>query len=264
MPPRPVPKQRLDELLVARGLAESRARAQALIRAGAVFVAGQRHDKPGQRYGVDAELEVRAAPPYVSRGGTKLAAALEAFAIEPEGRVCLDVGASTGGFTDVLVQRGARRVYAVDVGRGQLAWRLRQEPRVTSLERTDIRRLGALEPPPDLATVDVAFISLRLVLPAVARRVAPAADVVALVKPQFEAGREGVGRGGVVRDPAVHEAVLSRLRTWARDEGWLLLGELASPIAGADGNREWFFHLRAPGPAGAGALQAAAPPRPAR
>jgi 23S rRNA (cytidine1920-2'-O)/16S rRNA (cytidine1409-2'-O)-methyltransferase len=164
--------------------------------------------------------------------------------VDPAGRECLDVGASTGGFTDVLLQRGAAHVVAVDVGRGQLAWKLRQDPRVTSLERTDIRRLAPLDQAPDLAVVDVAFISLRLVLPAIAPHLAPGADVVALVKPQFEAGRAAVGRGGVVRDPAVHAAVAAELGAWAATNGWRVLARVESPITGADGNREWLLHLR--------------------
>lgn len=241
------PRKRLDVLLVERGLAESRARAQALIRAGAVTVGGQVLDKPGMSVAADAAVAVRASPPFVSRGGVKLAAALDAFGIRPHGRVCLDVGASTGGFTDALRKRGAARVYAVDVGRGQLAWSLRQDPRVVNLERTDIRSLEVLPEPIGLATVDVAFISLKQVLPAVRRLITPQAHVVALIKPQFEAGRAHVGRGGIVRDPAVHRAVLEELLGWAGTHGWRVLGLCPAAIAGGDGNRE-FLVLLAPGP----------------
>lgn len=236
-------KKRLDALLVERGLADTRARAQALIRAGDVTVGGQVFDKPGMSMATDVEIAVRAALPYVGRGGYKLAAALDGFGVDPAGWTCLDVGASTGGFTDVLLQRGAARVYAVDVGRGQLAWPLRQDPRVVNLERTDIRDLPSLPEPVQLATADVAFISLKLVLPAVQRLVAPRGEVIALIKPQFEAGRVQVSRGGIVRDPAVHRAVLEDLLTWAVAHGWQVLGLMPSVIEGGDGNREFLVHL---------------------
>lgn len=234
---------RLDHLLVERGLVDTRARAQALIRTRQVTVDGQVFDKPGMSVPLTAQVEVRQPLPYVGRGGVKLAAALDAFGLDPAGRVCLDVGASTGGFTDVLLQRGARQVYAVDVGRGQLAWKLQQDPRVISLERTDVRALSELPGPPTFAVVDVSFISLKLVLPAIRRLIGPQSPVVALVKPQFEAGRGAVPRGGVLRDPAQQAAVLADVRAWAAAAGWQVLATLPSPITGADGNREWFLYL---------------------
>ncbi len=204
--------------------------------------------KPGDLVAADAPVVVDLPEPYVSRGGHKLAAALDAFAIDPAGLICLDVGASTGGFTDVLLQRGAARVYALDVGRGQLAESLREDARVVSMERTNARNLrpGSLPEPVDLAVVDVSFISLALILGPVAGCLA-AGDrhgIVALVKPQFEAGREAVGRGGVVRDPAVHRAVLERVAAAAEAAGLGVVGAVASPITGADGNREFLLHLR--------------------
>lgn len=239
-------KERLDVLLVTRALAETRARAQALIRAGNVEVNGQISDKPGQAVARDARLFVRAQSRYVSRGGAKLTHALDHFNVDPSGRTCLDVGASTGGFTDVLLQRGARHVFAVDVGRGQLAWRLRSDARVTNLERTDIRELHGLPEPVTMTTIDVAFISLRLVLPAVQRLLPPDAEVVALVKPQFEAGLRQVGRGGIVRDPVVHGAVMHDVLSAAAQAGWRLLGATPSPITGAAGNREFLIWLGMP------------------
>ncbi|MEO8082321.1 MAG: TlyA family RNA methyltransferase [Ardenticatenales bacterium] len=237
---------RLDQLLVDRGLAETRSRAQAVIRAGSVYVDGQRSDKPGHSVTVDCEALVRQPNPYVSRGGTKLAAALDGLELSVADQVALDVGASTGGFTDCMLQRGARHVFAVDVGRGQLAWRLRTDPRVTSLERTDVRTLDALPMTVRFATIDVAFIAVRAVLPAVWRLVAPGATVVALVKPQFEAGRSDVGRGGIVRDPLIHRRVVEHVVGVAVDAGWSLVGGLPSPITGADGNREFLVALRRP------------------
>ncbi|MCE7938647.1 MAG: TlyA family RNA methyltransferase [Chloroflexi bacterium CFX6] len=240
-------RERLDVLVAERHGIASRARAQALIRAGEVEVDGQIVDKPGHLVNRDARIDLRARPLYVSRGGLKLAHALDRFGIDPRGLACLDVGASTGGFTDVLVQRGARRVYAVDVGWGQLAWGLRGHPAVVVLERTDIRTVAALPEAVDLAVIDVAFISLRLVLPAVQRLLAPDGQVVALVKPQFEAGRASVGRGGVVRDPDVHRAVVHDTVAMSTRAGWRVLGVTASPITGADGNREFLLWLAAPG-----------------
>jgi 23S rRNA (cytidine1920-2'-O)/16S rRNA (cytidine1409-2'-O)-methyltransferase len=238
-------KQRLDRALVARGLAESRARAQALVMAGLVFSGETRLDKPGQQVAEDAALEVRGRDhPWVSRGGVKLSHALETFAIDPAGKVCLDVGASTGGFTDVLLARGARRVYAVDVGRGQLAWKLRQDDRVVCLEGVNARYLTAVEvpEPPELVVCDASFIGLETVLPASLALAAPGAVLVALIKPQFEAGRGQVGKGGVVRDPAVHEAVVARIRAWlAARPGWTVVGTAESPITGPDGNREFLI-----------------------
>lgn len=241
-----MPKVRLDNLLVARGLAETRTKAQALIMAGSVRVAGQPASKPGALVDEAAELEVTAALPYASRGGYKLAHALDSFALSPAGLVALDVGASTGGFTDVLLQRGAERVYAVDVGYGILDYRLRADPRVVVLERTNIRHLEQL---PDsalaaCAVIDVSFISLKLVLPAVQRLVTPDAWVVALVKPQFEAGAEQVGKGGVVRDPAVHRAVLREALTAASDLGLPPRGLARSPITGPAGNVEFLAWLQ--------------------
>jgi len=237
---------RLDNLLVERGLVESRARAQALIRAGEITVAGAVFDKPGMLVAVDAAIVLRAPAPFVSRSGGKLAAALDAFGLDPAGWVCLDVGASTGGFTDALLQRGAARIYAVDVGRGQLAWSLRTDPRVVSLERTDIRAVDSLPEPIRLAAVDVAFISLRLVLPAVWRLLTSSGRAIVLVKPQFEAGRQQVPRGGVVRDPAVHRAVMTQVLSWAQANGWRIADARPSPILGAAGNREFLALLTAP------------------
>jgi 23S rRNA (cytidine1920-2'-O)/16S rRNA (cytidine1409-2'-O)-methyltransferase len=243
---------RLDQLIVERGLAESRSRAQALLIGGRVRVGagdGARLDrKPGDLVDPATTLEVEVPEPYVSRGGYKLAAALDAFDVKPAGRVCLDVGASTGGFTDVLLQRGARRVYALDVGRGQLAERLRVDPRVVSMERTNARTLSAtsLPEPVSLATVDVSFISLRLVLAPIASTFdGRGGDLVPLVKPQFEAGR-GETADGVVRDPAVHDRVLREVADAARAAGLEVAGEIASPILGPEGNREFLLHLRVP------------------
>ena len=244
-------RQRLDQLVVDRGLAESRARAQALILAGKVRVGegdGARLDrKAGDLVGVDTPLAVAEPEPWVSRGGHKLAAALDAFGIDPTGSVALDVGASTGGFTDVLLQRGATRVYAVDVGRGQLAERLRADPRVVSMERTNARTLtaAALPEPVDLVVIDVSFISLDLVLGPVLTtlRDGPDAPIVALVKPQFEAGR-GRTDHGVVRDPAIHREVLERVVAAAMARGIGTRALVASPILGPEGNREFLLHLQ--------------------
>jgi 23S rRNA (cytidine1920-2'-O)/16S rRNA (cytidine1409-2'-O)-methyltransferase len=243
-------KERLDKLLVDRGLAESRERAQRLIMAGLVFAGDARLDKPGARIAADAALEVRGEDhPYVSRGGVKLAGALDALGLDVRGLTALDVGASTGGFTDCLLQRGARRVYAVDVGYGQLAWRLREDPRVVSLERTNVRTLArdAVPEPVDLATVDASFISLRLVLPAVAALLPAGRTIVALVKPQFEVGRGRVGAGGVVRDPALHAEVLAELQRVAAGHGLSTDALLESPLTGPAGNREFFLALRVAG-----------------
>ncbi len=241
------PRIRLDQLLVDRGLAESRARAQALLLAGHVRVgpgdAARRDRKPGDLVNADIAVDVVAPLPYVSRGGDKLAAALAAFAVDPNGLVCLDVGASTGGFTDALLQRGAVRVHAIDVGRGQLAAALRRDPRVVSRERTNARDLvpEMLGEMVDLAVVDVSFISLGLVLPPIAACVAPPGAVVALVKPQFEAGR-GRAPGGVVRDPAVHRDVLLAALGHVRAAGLVPVGLIDSPLMGPAGNREFFVH----------------------
>jgi 23S rRNA (cytidine1920-2'-O)/16S rRNA (cytidine1409-2'-O)-methyltransferase len=237
---------RLDRLLVQRGLVESRERAQALILAGHVRVNDVGVTKPAQLVPEDAEIEVGTASlPYVSRGGLKLQHALDTFGIDVRGLVVIDVGASTGGFTDCLLQRGAARVYAIDVGYGQLAWKLRQDPRVVVLERTNIRYLerlpdGALA---DLATVDVSFISLTKVLPAVLRLLKPDGFIIALVKPQFEAGPRRVSRGGVVRDPAVHRDVLRQIISWAQEHELVVRGLTRSPILGPAGNVEFLLWL---------------------
>lgn len=236
---------RLDQLLVERGLARSRAEAQALLLAGEVILEGaaSRTLKPGHTVSPDAAVSVVERRRWASRGGEKLAAALDAFGIDPAGLACLDAGASTGGFTDVLLERGARVVYAVDVGRGQLIDRLRRHPRVVSMERTNLRELTGLPEAIDLATLDLSFISLRLVLPAVRVLLATDGRVVALVKPQFEAGPQHVPRGGVIRDPAVHRAVIDRFRTDAAGAGFRPTGLIRSPLAGADGNVEFLALL---------------------
>jgi 23S rRNA (cytidine1920-2'-O)/16S rRNA (cytidine1409-2'-O)-methyltransferase len=235
---------RLDQALVAQGLVPSRQRAQAMVRAGLVRVAGEVADRPDQLVNPSVSIEVEGVKGYVSRGGEKLAAALDAFGVDPAGRVCLDVGASTGGFTDVLLQRGAARVITVDVGYGQLAWSLRQDPRVTVLERINIRYLDRLPVPADLAVIDVSFISLRLALPRVRELLSPPGEVVALVKPQFEVGKGAVGKGGIVRDPAQHEQVLNELGRFAAELGYEVAGQIPSPLLGAKGNREFLMYLR--------------------
>ena len=240
---RPVVRVRLDQLLTERGLARSRAEAQALIVAGDVELDGTRRLKPGQMVATDASVSLVEKPRWASRAGAKLERALDAFAIEAAGLAALDAGASTGGFTDVLLARGARVVYAVDVGRAQLIQRLREDPRVVSMERTNLRELEVLPEPIDLATLDLSFISLRLVLPAVRHLLAEDGRVVALVKPQFEAGREDVPRGGVVRDPAVHERVLHEVVAGAKDAGLAAIDVMRSPITGTDGNVEFLMHL---------------------
>jgi 23S rRNA (cytidine1920-2'-O)/16S rRNA (cytidine1409-2'-O)-methyltransferase len=237
-------RRRLDQALVDRGLVASRERAQAMVRAGLVRVAGVTMAKPDQMVMAEQSIEVAGTTRYVSRGGEKLAAGLDAFAIDPRGRTCLDVGASTGGFTDVLLQRGAARVIAVDVGYGQLAWSIRQDPRVIVLERVNIRHLDRLPVPADLAVIDVSFISLRLVLPRVRELLSPPGDVVALVKPQFEVGKGSVGKGGVVRDPEQHRQVVSALSQFVGEIGYTVAGELISPIVGAKGNREFLLSLK--------------------
>jgi 23S rRNA (cytidine1920-2'-O)/16S rRNA (cytidine1409-2'-O)-methyltransferase len=244
---------RLDTLVVTRGLAASRERARALILAGNVRIGGRLVDKAGEMVSEEAELTL-AAPdhPYVGRGGIKLAHAIQAFGINPAGRLALDVGASTGGFTDVLLHAGAARVVALDVGHGQLDWSLRTDPRVIVLERVNARTLTADDLPPDcrtvdLVTVDVSFISLRLVLPVLPPLLAPGADVVALVKPQFEAERDEVGPKGLVRDERVHARVLAAVAEAADRVGLARVAQTASPITGVEGNREFFLHLRAPG-----------------
>ena len=236
------PRTRIDRLLVERGLFESRAKAQAAIAAGLVTADGVVVAKPSDEVAADAMLQAEPAHPYVSRGGVKLAAALDHFKYDPAGCVCLDVGASTGGFTEVLLARGARRVYAVDVGRGQLHERLRVRPEVVSLEATDIRTLApALLPePPGFVTIDVSFISLRQVLPAALALAQPRARLIALIKPQFEAGRQAVKKG-IVRDPATHAAVCDDISAFLTALGWTMTGIMPSPIAGGDGNREFLI-----------------------
>ena len=239
-----MPRLRLDQLLTERGLARSRAEAQALIHAGAVEVDGNRRLKPGQLVAPDVPLALVERPRWASRAGAKLDRALDAFGVEVEGRACLDAGASTGGFTDVLLERGARIVYAVDVGRAQLIQRLRDDPRVVNMERTNLRELGALPQAVDLATLDLSFISLALVLRGVRTLLADDGRVVALVKPQFEAGRDDVPRGGVVRDPTVWERVLGAVGEAADAAGLHPHAALRSPITGADGNVEFLVDLR--------------------
>jgi 23S rRNA (cytidine1920-2'-O)/16S rRNA (cytidine1409-2'-O)-methyltransferase len=246
--PRPRAKSRrvrLDQRVVECGLAPTRTQAQALILAGKLFLAGTRVDKPGSLVAADAALELRGEPhPWVSRGGVKLAHALDHFALDPHGATALDVGASTGGFTDVLLQRGAARVYAVDVGRGQLDWKLRGDPRVVVLERTNARHLtrAQLPEPIDLVVCDASFIGLETVLPTALALAAPRARLVALIKPQFEVGKGRVGKGGVVRDPELHAEVCARIERWLTDTmGWRVLGLTESPIRGSDGNREFLI-----------------------
>jgi len=242
-----VARKRLDLLLVESGRAPSREKAQALILGGEVLVDGQVARRASQLVPEGATIEVRQPLPYVSRGGLKLAHALDRLSLDVNGLTVVDVGASTGGFTDCLLQRGARRVYAVDVGYGQLDYRLRQDPRVVVLERTNIRDLEGLPETVDAAVIDVSFISLTLVLPVVMRLVSPEGWILALVKPQFEAGREQVGKGGVVRDPAVHRQVLAKIAAWAQEHGLAVAGVVASPIRGPAGNREFFELLRLKG-----------------
>ena len=238
-------KHRADQLLVDRGLAESRARAQALIMAGKVFAGERRVDKPGVSLADNSPLEVRGQDhPWVSRGGLKLEHASRHFALSPAGRVCLDVGASTGGFTDVLLAHGAAKVHAVDVGHGQLAWKLRSDPRVVVHEKTNARHLTAAQigDPIEALVCDASFIGLVTLLPAPLALCVPGAWAVALIKPQFEAGPEAVGRKGVVRDPAVHQAVCERVCAWwAARPGWTVLGVTESPITGPEGNREFLI-----------------------
>jgi 23S rRNA (cytidine1920-2'-O)/16S rRNA (cytidine1409-2'-O)-methyltransferase len=247
-------KERIDKLVVDRGLAPSRERARALILGGNVLVGGEPVTKAGTLIDDGAEIALREADhPYVSRGALKLVKGLDAFGVDPAGAVALDVGASTGGFTDVLLRRGAARVYAIDVGYGQLAWSLRQDPRVVVLERTNVRAMElALVPEPcDLAVIDVSFISLTLVLPRIAELLRPPAGkpIVALVKPQFEAGREHVGKGGVVRDEAARQGAVDKIRAWAAAHGFGVGDAARSPITGPAGNVEYLLLLRTPEPA---------------
>jgi len=252
-------KMRLDLLLVERGLEESRQRAQAVIMSGVVYVDGRKADKPGMAVPAAAAVEVRGDKlPYVSRGGLKLEKAMAAFPVHLEGAVCADIGASTGGFTDCMLQNGAAKVYAVDVGRGQLAWKLRSDPRVVCLERTNARYLSRKQVPEELAfaSVDVSFISLKLILPPLAALLAEGGQAVSLVKPQFEAGREKVGKKGVVRDPAVHLEVLERYLDHAAEAGLTVRGLTYSPIRGPEGNIEYLGFLQKGGGAAAFDLKA--------
>ena len=240
-------KVRLDVLLVEQGLQESRQKAQATIMSGQVFVNGQRVDKPGTAVAADAQIEVRGGSlKYVSRGGLKLEKAMEIWPIALDGKICMDVGASTGGFTDCMLQSGAAKVYAIDVGYGQLAWKLRSDSRVVCLERTNARYLSheVIPEEPDFSSVDVSFISLKLILPAIAAVLKEGGQVVCLVKPQFEAGKEKVGKKGVVRDPAVHLEVLEHFLDHAKENHFTVLGLTYSPIRGPEGNIEYLGHLR--------------------
>ena len=238
-------KSRADALLVARGLAENRSKAQALVMAGLVFSGERRIDKPGQLLAPDLPLDVRGRPhPWVSRGGQKLDHGLDHFGISVDGAVCVDVGASTGGLTDVLLTRGATKVYAVDVGHGQLDWKLRNDARVVVLERTNARYLTAddIPAPVDMVVCDASFIGLETVLPAPLALTRPGAHLIALIKPQFEVGRDRVGKGGVVRDPELHREVCDRISAWlAARPGWAVLGICESPILGPEGNREFLI-----------------------
>ena len=240
-------KVRLDQLLVDKGLAPSRERAKVTIMEGSVFVDGQRVDKPGTAVDPEKQIEVRGeVPAYVSRGGKKLEKALQVFPVDPAGKRCIDCGASTGGFTDVLLQNGAEKVYAVDVGYGQLAWKLRTDERVVNMERTNLRYVTPEQIPEklDLAVMDVSFISIRLVLPAVRELLRDDGEVICLIKPQFEAGRENVGKKGVVRDAAVHLAVLTQFIEFFPAAGFTLRGLDYSPIRGPEGNIEYLAWLQ--------------------
>ena len=239
-------KERLDVLLVSLGLAESRAKAQATIMAGEVYVNGQKADKSGMEVDITSNVEVRgSACPYVSRGGVKLEKALRNFGVDPTGYVCSDSGASTGGFTDCLLQQGASKVFAIDVGYGQLAWKIRNDPRVVVMERTNIRYVTPedLGEKLDLSVIDVSFISLSLVLPVVKTLLKPTGQVLCLIKPQFEAGRDKVGKKGVVRDAAVHEEVLQNFISLAKSLGFTIRNLTFSPVKGPEGNIEFLAHL---------------------
>ena len=240
-------KIRLDQLVYDLGFAESRERAKTTIMSGLVFVNGQRADKPGTPVSPEAKIEVRGeALPFVSRGGFKLDKALKVFPVDPRGKICIDCGASTGGFTDVLLQHGAAKVYAVDVGYGQLAWKLRTDERVVNLERTNLRYITReqIPEPIELAVMDVSFISIKLVLPAIKELLLPGADIICLIKPQFEAGREEVGKKGVVRDSRVHCEVIHNILYFAPEIGLTPMGLDYSPIKGPEGNIEYICHLK--------------------
>lgn len=239
-------KKRIDVLLFERGLAPSREKARTLIMAGSVYVNNQKFDKPGDTVSDDAEIEVRGSTlKYVSRGGLKLEKAMQLFPIDLNGKICMDIGASTGGFTDCMLQNGAQKVYSVDVGYGQLAWQLRQDPRVVNLERTNARYLTREQVPEeiDFFSVDVSFISLRIILPAVRPLLRDGGQAVCLIKPQFEAGREKVGKKGVVRDRAVHQEVVETICRFALENGYSVLGLTFSPVKGPEGNIEYLVYL---------------------
>ena len=268
MPPKTA-RQRADLLLTQRGLAESREQAQTLIMEGLVFSPAGRVLKASSPVAEDTPLEVRGRLPYVGRGGIKLAHALDTFGIDPHGMVALDVGASTGGFTDCLLQRGAARVCAIDVGHGQLHQRLREDPRVFVIEKLNARYPFDLPEAVDLVVIDVSFISLRLIIPPSASHLKAGQPIIALVKPQFEAQRGEVGRNGVIRDPKIHARVQREIAEWAQDQGFTVAGQCPSPIQGDAGNREFFIHLTKPAtpnfpviPAQAGTQTPVAPPNP--
>jgi 23S rRNA (cytidine1920-2'-O)/16S rRNA (cytidine1409-2'-O)-methyltransferase len=242
-----IQKKRLDCLIFDRGLSESRERAKTVVMAGQVYVNGQKQDKPGTMLPENVKIEVRGSKiPYVSRGGLKLEKALATFPIDLKGKTVMDIGASTGGFTDCMLQNGAKKVYAVDVGYGQLAWKLRIDPRVVSLERTNVRYLTEQQVPEsvDFFSVDVAFISLRLVLPVARRFLSEHGQAVCLIKPQFEAGRENVGKKGVVRDPKVHVQVIQKIVAFVKENGFSVLGLTYSPVKGPEGNIEYLLYLQ--------------------
>ena len=239
-------KKRLDVLLTERGHADTRTKAQAIIMSGLVYVDGQKADKPGVSYEESVDIEVRSGScPYVSRGGLKLEKALRDFGVKPEGYVCSDSGASTGGFTDCLLQQGAKKVFAIDVGYGQLDWKIRSDPRVVVMERTNVRYVTPeqLGEPLDLSVIDVSFISLKIVLPVIKTFLKPTGQVLCLIKPQFEAGKEKVGKKGVVRDPSVHKEVLDGFVELANSLGMTILGLTFSPVKGPEGNIEFLGHL---------------------
>lgn len=244
-----MPKIRLDQLLVSRELCESREKARRLIMSGAVLVGGEPATKPGHKYQDDVDVRLKKKLRFVSRGGYKLEAALDQFDIDPTGWICADLGASTGGFTDVLLQRGAAKIYAVDVGYGQLHWKLRQDPRVMVMERTNARYLQQLPDPVQLVTIDASFISLRLLLGPARQLLSPTGQIVALLKPQFEAGRKQVGKGGVIRDAKVHRQVLNDILDWCELHAMSPQGLIPSPILGPKGNREFLLWLRPNQPA---------------
>lgn len=236
---------RLDQLLVAKKLVESRHRAQAMVMAGLVLIAGRPVTKAGTLVAMDTPLEIKQPLPFVSRGGQKLEKALDSFNINVTGQICLDVGASTGGFTDCLLQQGAKKVYALDVGHGQLDVKLRNDPRVVNIENTNIRYFEKNDLPetPDLAVIDVSFISLDKVLPAVYKLIKVKGEIIALIKPQFEAGQKRVSKGGVVRDPTVHAEIIDRIKIFSQIQAMEVLGIIESPLLGPAGNKEFFIHL---------------------